>query len=42
MDYKTLVDFDLRNKVMVRYLFNLDERAKNNLITLMKEKEVIE
>ncbi len=40
MDYKTLVDFVLRNKVMVRYLLNLDERAKNNLITLMKERKI--
>lgn len=42
MDYKTLVDFVLKNKVMVRHLFNLDKRARDNLITLMKEKEVIE
>ena len=42
MDYKTLVDFVLRNKVMVRHLLSLDERDKDKLITLMNQKFLVD
>jgi len=37
MDYKTLVNFVLKNKIMVKHLLSLDEKDKDKLITLMKQ-----
>ena len=42
MDYKTLVNFVLSNKVMVSHLLSLDERDKDKLITLMNQNFLVD
>jgi hypothetical protein len=42
MNYETLVNFVLRNKVMVRHLLSLDERDKDKLITLMNQNFLVD
>ena len=42
MDYETLVNFVLSNKVMVRHLLSLDERDKDKLITLMNQNFLVD